>query len=169
MIKMKRAQGPSQMFVYIITLIVIGLMLYMSVKWIGGIQSTAKEIDVASLKSDLENSFESIKYKPYSMSTESFVIPDGINTVCFLDATFPQKMLRPICDPGNNSEFDPLMCNDWHDNQSVVFRPSDIVTRPIYLEDVRVGEGYLCFEVQQGKINVRLEGKGNAVKVTRLP
>ena len=81
----KKAQIESQMFIYIFTLIVIGLLLYLGVKWLIDLSNKGNQVNVAQLKVDMENAFEEIKYNYGSWRYEEFLIPNGVNKICFLD------------------------------------------------------------------------------------
>lgn len=164
----KKGQMPSQMFMYILSMIIIGLMIYLSMKWMGSLFRTQEDISVAQIKIDMENAFEKIKYNYGSWKFEEFSVPSGINKVCFLDEGMGksgQYRDKGLCNEGHD-DYDPLICDAWEGGlQNVAFDPR--IDVPVYISDVKVGgEGYLCQEVDSGKIKVKLTGLGNAVKVS---
>jgi hypothetical protein len=169
----KTKKGDAgQVFVYILTVLIMGLMLYFGVKWIIGLMSTTGEIEVAQLKIDLETSFEKIRPNTRSWQNVVFNVPEGLKKVCFVDSSYSlaDKKNSGLCQPATpaNLDYNPIMCNAWKSNndENIMFDPP--VDKAIYIKDIKVdsSSGYKCFLVENNKFRVKLTGLGVGVRVS---
>ncbi len=172
--KNKKAQVPAQMFTYILTLLIIGLMLYFGVGWLGDLISHADEIEEVQFKNQLENTFEEMKGDYGTMREESFRTPGDIQRVCFLDsdkgddADSIAQLPDDICDDY------PMICDTWLDEgQNIAFYPDDEFDLYIDFADIEVDDGddfcedyCVCRNVTDGRFSVTLIGRGDTVEVT---
>ena len=170
---MRKAQIPSQMFTYIFVLLVIGMLMFFGVKWIGSIMDKEEQISNAKVKINMENAFEEIKHNYGSWENEEFRVPGKVNRVCFLDKGYSQQggegfyEYTDLCTSGTD-DYDPLICDAWGaEDQNVVFDPMDAVEISVDVRDVEVDGGYLCVNNTNGRIRVKLTGKGDVVKVSK--
>ena len=176
-IKSKKAQVPAQMFTYILTLIIIGLMLYFGVSWIGNLMGTSERISTTQLKVSLEDAFEEMKGNYGSMHRYDFQVPGDIAEVCFLNRSQSEQATHTIELPDVFCDKNPHMCQVWLDpNQNIAFEPE--LGMPIEVKDVVIDEEEgdvdcdgkcLCKDIIQGGFSVRLVGRGDAVEVKRMP
>jgi len=164
---MKKAQITNQVFIYILTVLIIGLLLFFGIKWIGDFVKGTDSFDEIQFIKNIENSFSGIQYG--SAINKNFHVPSGVDMVCFVDSDLPKPeiRLRDLCLPGSEV-YEPLICNGWLDNTSaILFAPPlehDINIRPVRIEDP---QKFLCFStVKNNWVKVRLIGLGNRVKVT---
>ncbi|MGM5481853.1 MAG: hypothetical protein ACQESF_00175 [Nanobdellota archaeon] len=166
---MSKAQIPSQMFTYILTLLVIGMMLFLGVKWLGSLMDKSEDISMAKTKVEMESAFEKIKTNFGSWEYKEFRIPSEATRVCFLDRNYAKNgdyKSTGICTEGN-SDYNPIICEAWGaETQSIVFEPMDAMEMTVDVNYVEVEGGYICFKNENGVIRVKLTGKGNAVKVS---
>ena len=155
------------MFIYILSLIIIGLLLFFGIRWIGDLIDTTKVIDATKFKVDLENAFNSIRAQYGSSKIYEFVLPDGIDQICFVDSrVIPAN--QGIC-KATDDYYDPIMCDAWRDNtSSVLFSPpiqADIDVGLVEISDIRKD---LCFKtVNSHRIKLRLIGLGDMVRIEK--
>ncbi len=154
------------MFVYILSIIVIGLLLFLGIKWITELRNRGSLIDVTRFRIDLENSFDTIRPQYGSADNFDYTVPDGIDLVCFVNSRFTDFSSTELCTPGN-ANYSAIICNSWEDNtSSVLFSPP--------VEDINVGpvemsEPYICFHTTTiRKIQLRLVGLGDRVRVQKV-
>ncbi len=158
----KKADTASQAFIYIFTLFVIAFLLFMGVKWLLSLMALGEDINVSRVKIDLENSFDSIKTRYGSRAVKTFTIPNEVSVVCFFGESYSGG---DICD-SLKDDYNPILCELGKDQGiNVLFFPLGNI--PIYLPDLEIAdEDYLCFDVTNGKIKVRLQSLGNKVKIS---
>jgi len=164
---MKKAQVTNQVFVYILTILIIGLLLFFGMKWIGDLLRQGEIIDETKFVIDIENAFAQIQYG--DGKNHDFLVPAEVDVVCFVDSSLPRSeiKLRNLCIPESDI-YDPLICNSWQDNtSSVLFSPP--LKTEISVGDVRIDDPqkFLCFStISNNWVKVRLVGLGNRVKVS---
>ncbi|MBT3408896.1 hypothetical protein HN415_09535 [Candidatus Woesearchaeota archaeon] len=167
-----KAQAQSQMFIYILSIIIIGLLLFFGIKWIGELIKTGDKIDSTKLTVELENAFNTMRPQYGSAESYNFYIPRGIEKVCFVDSTITKNQLLltpanyPVCDP-NNEMYDSLICLAWKDNaSSILFSPSlDVGVNLGHIEIIDSKRSF-CYDVTENrKIKLKLIGLGDAVRV----
>lgn len=168
-----KAQATNQIFIYIMSILVIGLLLFFGIKWIGQLINSGSDIDDTKFKIELENRFDSTRTKYGSSYTYTFHAPSGSDVICIVDNIRNPISLNtdPICSPSGDF-YDLDMCNSWKDNDSAV-----LASPPLSVE-VDVGSvevkgsstdpnaDCLCFKVASFKnFDLRLTGLGDKVKV----
>lgn len=165
-----KGQIQNQLFTYILTIVIIAMLMFFSVKWINGLMSTGEKMDVTRLKNDIETNFNRLTSNYGSYEYVEFTIPSSIRTVCFFDVKMQGgtnskfDINAPICKESNELEYNPQMCDAWQAGTgNVLFDP---FTDEIKVPNMEVHGGYKCFSSSQEKINVRIEGRGNSVKVS---
>lgn len=162
----RKAQVQSQVFVYILTMIVIGLLLYFGITWIGDLLATGETIGATQFKVNMENAFSNLDYG--SQRTEDFSVPEGIKRICFLDNTQPKDIGNSALCLSGSDDYAPLICNLWKDNASAVgFSPA--AETQIDIGPVKIGSPYfICFDTEnRNRISLRLTGLGDRIKVER--
>jgi hypothetical protein len=169
LLKKQKKGDAGQVFVYILTVLIMGLMLYFGVKWIINLMLTECEIQTANLKIDMETSFEKIRPNTASWQNVVFNVPDclRLKKICFVDSSYANKQTSGLCTTGQK-DYNPMMCNAWMSNndENVMFEPP--VENPVYIKDIKVDSplGYLCFPIEQNKVIVKLRGLGVGVQVS---
>lgn len=174
----KKSQVPAQMFTYILTILIIGLMLYFGVSWLGTLMEHSGSISTTQLKTNLEDSFEEMRGNFGSMREYQFLVPQGITTVCFLDRDESESAGGSVeaLQAGDLCGKYPLICEVWADpSQNIAFDPE--LDMPIEVRDVVIEDGddelcegkCICKDTSNGRFSVRLVGKGDAVEVRGMP
>ncbi len=167
------------MFIYIMTMLLVGLTLYFGMKWILGIWRTSEKIEPVQLKADMEKVFEDYRYSYGQWGIEEFTIPSGIKRVCFVEKKINGRKAgqefnvdsEGLCNRASE-DYDPLMCDSWktYNSQSVLFDPMQKVDASVNIGNIDVAvkgssQHYLCIPVSDKKISVKLTGIGDAVRV----
>lgn len=163
---MKRGQMHGEPFVYIMTLLVMGLLLYFGISWVKGLLEKQQIIELTRFKNNMEATFETICYGCSEQINEE--VPGIVRRTCFVDTsrTFNYALLD-LCKSGT-TDYDPLMCNAWMDNaSSILFSPPleiDISIGAIRVDSVN---GYLCFNTARNqRVKFTLTGLGTIAKVS---
>jgi hypothetical protein len=167
---MRKGEVQSQMFLYILTLIIIGLMLFFGIKWIKDINDTSTIVDATKFKKDIETAFDSMRAQYMSSKTYEFSLPDGVNQLCFVDSnTNPQDTLPPnqgVCD-SSKSYYNRYICDAWKDKvSSVIVYPALSAGIDIGSIEIDTPTKDLCFDITKNRrISVKLVGLGDMVRV----
>ncbi len=167
----KKSQAQSQMFIYILSILIIGMLLYFGIKWIGEIMHSADETDIIKFKIEIENAFETMLSNYGSARNYEFNIPGNTNKICFVDSYADQSLIKlsNLCDSSDIENYSPLICNAWKSNvSSVLFDPpfkTEIEIGNIQIPHI---SKYICFSILKNKnINIRLESLGESIRVLR--
>lgn len=163
---MRKSQIQSQMFIYILTILVVGLMLYFGVKWIGGLIITGNQMEEARFVRSLNDAFDEVRPNYKSGRNRDFLVPSGIDRVCFVDTGTRPTSGHGLCSP-SSADYDPLMCNTWQENISgVLFSPPLSLSANIGAVQISTAAKYLCFDTANNpRVRVYLTSLGNMVRV----
>lgn len=183
---------PSQIFIYIIAIILFAFILIYGYNAIREFTKKAEDVTYLKFVSSLENTIKQnsgygdIEIKKFSISSD-------YEKICFVDlndkSTFTIKEEDTClckraagCPP---EDFDPVICDGWKDRKQNVFLVPPAPT-PITVwnatvdgnDDGKEDTGtscagtncfYLCLPIANGKLDLRLEGKGNRVVISKAP
>ncbi len=163
MINTKKAQIESQIFIYIMVIVVASGILIFGYRAIQGFKESADDVLYnqfeVTIKNDLKAiSFESVKVKTYELPTK-------ITSVCFkalgavyadVTAQDPKKLLiaNAIGPDGKGTQNDVFL---YPNGQKAFFSGVNIA-----LGDSK----FKCFDVKGGALKIRIEGRGSSVLIT---
>ena len=162
----KKAQIQAQIFVYVLSMIVIGLVLLYGYKSIGKMRERAKQVDLIGFKTDVRNAVEKVSNDYGTVRAPEFKVPEGYDEVCFID-------LDKGADPSIES-LHPLVYEAWQDDSANVFLIKDLAKEFYLVESngqhlIQIDSpGYICPEVKGSKVKVRLEGVGGKAKLSEI-
>jgi|TARA_Y100000310_G_scaffold276363_1_gene293440 hypothetical protein len=150
----------QQVFIYLLTIIVVGLILLIGYKSIGGIMKKGCEVEKATFKVDIE-SFIS-KYNSYgSVHTESLKAPCSYAQICFVD--------KDILDNNNFNSSNPIIESSVRAGiEENIFLVKKEVTDAVgFMEEINVDEEIVCINNTGGKFKIRFEGLGKETGISR--
>ena len=160
----RKAQISSQVFVYILAIIIAGVILLVGYKAIATIISTMGKLNVDSFRTDFENNVESISREFGSIKkVELGGLTSKIDEVCFIDSLEDDGKFSSIL--GTNTALDeyPLVKNKVNENvrENVFFLKKKIPQNDVafYVENLDVEQDFLCLK-NEGKLFVWLKGTG---------
>jgi hypothetical protein len=166
-----KAQAESQIFVYILTIIIVGLILLFGIKYISKILDQHEKLELIEFKSNIENSFSKTKcFECHTVTT--FSVPKKIKKVCFLDVktSDTQKDTTSICDKSNSSTYNFYICDAWKTQGFNM----NVLTYPMLDTPINVGlinlenQAALCFDTSKNKaLTLNLTGEGDKILVER--
>jgi hypothetical protein len=177
-LRVKKAQVSSQLFLYILAIVIIGLLLIFGVKYIGMLVEKVDTINVVQFKTDLETNIEKIRPNYGTWRILEFDVPAEVEEVCFFEYGIlpaqPQSM--PICIQSNVDEYDYIICNAWKDyenanpdgeNPNVFVKPSATIDTDIILGrlEIDAGDHYLCVQAVGGMIKLKATGLGDGTRI----
>ena len=165
---MKKGQIQAQVFVYVLAMLVISLVLLYGYRSISVMQERAKQVDILALKNEVIKAVEKVSNDYGTVRSPIFNIPKEYTEMCFIDlgdggSTSPASVLQ-------NEH--PLVYEAWDDASANVFLIKDLVEESflvgdtdrslIYIDAPR----YICFEIINSRVKVRLEGMGGKSKLS---
>ncbi|HIH37830.1 hypothetical protein J4460_00340 [Candidatus Woesearchaeota archaeon] len=167
-----KGQVQTQVFFYILGLIIMSLILIIGYRGIKSIGSQAEQAKVISFEKDMYNAIKAMKGDVGSTRTEVFYPPAGIEYICFYGPT--------ASSPPIDSYYLPPMVKSTiqsgaKDNMFVMKRvtvdASGNINGGTIEHQTNVGEiivndiTKVCHKVAGGQVNIKLEGKGNKVMI----
>ena len=166
---MNRGQITGQVFIYILTAVIVGLILLFGIKAVLKILKTGEEVELVEFKINFEKRLE--KDMQHGVVDDKPVeIRGGFKEVCFVQLkddlggyTTPPLALR-------NSY--PLIWNSWNDKvDENIFFVKEEMKDSMYVKNLKVRDpnNYVCLSVTSGIVsNVRFIGQGNGVLVEQI-
>lgn len=177
--KAKNAQVSTQLFLYILAIIIIGLLLIFGVKYIGELVNTTIEISLVQFKTDLQTNIDDIRPNYGKWRKLEITVPAEITEICFLEYDIPQQpQTLPIC-LQDSEYYDYLMCNAWMDYEAQVDSGADINEFPNVFakpsgsikSDITIGrietsgDYYLCVPAIGNSIKIKAIGLGDGTQI----
>ena len=152
----------GQIFVYLISTLVVILVLYYGYIAIKGIGKKQEQLSLVKFQRALEDTIVYTSSDYGTVRIETFNVPVQFTEVCFVD----KNKITTANTTGISPETYPLIYNSVADRASSnVFPLPD--GAPFYIDKLWVpDEGFKCFNVTAGNINVRIEGFGDKSKIS---
>ena len=177
-----KAQIAGQVFIYILSLIIVSLVLLYGYNAIQDFRIKAEEVNLVNFKNELENVVvKSTRHgdtKPIELS-----LSGKFEKVCFVDSfsslSEAEKSSTCLCTAGC-SNTDPLICDAWKTTNASNVYLVPLANIPINIGPTTVDGNddgaedtasncagincfYLCATNTHGKIKLTLFGKGNHI------
>lgn len=173
---MKRAQIAGQIFVYIIAIVVVGLIIVYGYSAIKGFTEKGEQVEYITLKTNMENAFKSIVSDYGSIKRPDLDVPGKYEMVCFVQTERKAAAdTTDLCrkDGPDDELYEPVVCSSWKigtDNLYLVPDGSeswDVGPITIKNDDKPyAGQPFICFEVNNNKINMQLKSLGDKVEIS---
>jgi hypothetical protein len=169
--KKKRSEIQSQMFIYIMTVILVGLIFLFGFKQFANLYEFFFIINAEEFRVNLENTFED--YKSHEKwGHVSLRVPNKVDTVCFMKPWNERFIMNPPICNSSDQDFDFIICDSWKDGAQHVFTIPNIFRQDVNLSKIEFPldsdaykKGYLCFSTQ-GVLEMTLTGLGDAVEIS---
>ncbi|MBW3022548.1 hypothetical protein KY308_00400 [Candidatus Woesearchaeota archaeon] len=169
--KSKKSQ-IGQIFIYLISTLIIVLVLYYGYTAIKNIGKKQEQLELVKFQKAIGDTITYTSSDYGTVRIETFTVPVIFREVCFVDYESLIK-LNVTEDPAGNPIISqaqyPLIYNSVKDRvrQNVFPLPDGT---PFFVEKMWVDpdeKGFVCFDVSQGSIKVRIEGFGDKAKISR--
>lgn len=159
---MKKKSQIGEIFIYLISTLIIILVLYYGYTAIQNIGKKQEQLSLVKFQKTLGDTIVYTSSDYGTVRIETFSVPVKFREVCFVD--------RNLIITGNATPIDniayPLIANSVADkvNNNVFPLPEG---NPFFIDKLWVPDsGFKCFEVAQGNIKVRIEGFGDKAKIS---
>ncbi|MBI2656381.1 hypothetical protein HYX03_01425 [Candidatus Woesearchaeota archaeon] len=152
---MKQSQLYGQIFIYILTIILISFILVYGYNAVQNFKKRAEQVSCLKFKNDLSNAVASIISDFGSIKRKDLQLCNAYTQVCFVE-TFESPNL-----PGS---IDPIVKDSVLSNAGKnVFLIENIAKESFYIGKISVEPDVMCIRAINSKISLKLEGKGNHV------
>ena len=153
------AQIYSQIFIYILTIILVSFILVYGYNAVQNFKSRVEQVSCLKFKNDLQNAVESISSDFGSVKRKDLQLCAGYFQVCFVES-FESPIL-----PNN---IDPIIKDSILSSTGKnVFLVENIAKESFYAGKISVEPDVLCIKAVNGKVSLKLEGKGNHVFISQ--
>ena len=160
---MKKSQVQSQIFVYILSIIIVALILLYGYKAISHFTGRTEQISYVKFKTDLESHVRIISTDYGSVSQKEFGVGSNYKEVCFIDSDAE-------LDNGKLDELHPIIkqyIEGGSDKNVFLIGPGDSVKESFDVGTIDVGvDEFSCIPVTRGKVKIQFEGLGNRTRIT---
>ena len=158
---MKRSQLYSQIFIYILTIILISMILVYGYNAIQNFKERAEHVACLKFRNDLKSSVESISSDFGTVKRKELQLCLSYTKVCFVETFNNFNKDAPLTD-------DPIIKDSIiSDTGKNTFLIEDIAKESFYVGNISVDPDVLCIDAINNKISLKLEGKGNHVLLSQ--
>lgn len=159
-----RAQLAGQIFVYIITILIVGIVLLFGYKSISEFRSKADSVSLLRFQKELEASAKSIKNQFGTVKKKDFTLAE-FNEVCFIRNY--QVSLAGI-DISVKFQDYPLIKDAFESNtgKNVFLLSNKEIGESFNIEDLVVENLFQCFDVNNNLLSLTFEGMGDHVVIS---
>lgn len=155
----KKSQIYGQIFIYILTLVLVSFILVYGYNAIQNFKKRADEVACLKFKNDLSNAVKSISSDFGSVKIKEFQICPPYTRVCFVET---------FASPNLPSSTDPVIRNSVSSNTGKnAFLAENIAKEPFYAGNISVEPDVLCISSAGSKVRLKLEGRGNHVLLSQ--
>lgn len=150
---MIKGQLYSQIFIYILTIILISFILIYGYNAVQNFKKRAEQVSCLKFKNDLVNAIDGISQDFGSIKRKELQLCAGYSRVCFVES---------FNSPNMPSNIDPIIKDSILSGTGRnVFLVENIAKESFYAGKISVEPDVLCINAVNSKINLKLEGKGN--------
>jgi hypothetical protein len=168
---MKNSQIQTQVFVYILSIIVVSLILLYGYNAIKGFKERNEQIAMIELENRLKSEISSVSADYANIARGEFTLPAEYKAICFVDnykLTFKQKVSCTGQTPDSATQ---AIINDAvKDETANIFLVPDgsknFKIGNIAVDDADSPGGCICIPKKGAQVLARMEGLGNGVKIS---
>jgi len=155
----RKSQLYGQIFVYILTIILVAFVLAYGYKSIKDFRDRAEKVCELKFKNDLSNSIKTISSDYGSVKRKDLQLCASYQQVCFVE-TYEK--------PNMPSGIDPIIKDSMLSNTGRnVFLVDDSAKESFYAGNLSVEPDVLCIKAIDNKISLRLEGRGDHTSLSQ--
>lgn len=175
---MPKKSQVQQIFIYVVAIILFALILAYGYKAINDFRKRTDDISLLQLEKDISSTVKRVAPDYGTIVKKELSIPLGYKKICFVDLVTPSLVYtnEKICeDVTGNTDYNPIVCDSWKDGAGYnMFGISDKDTLTYDVGKIKIEydnngnlQHYFCSDVVNGRITLRLEGKGNHVLLSK--
>ncbi len=166
---MKLAQIQSQIFVYVIAIVVVSMILMFGYNAVKDFGQRAEEVALIQFEKDMTATFHTISSSYGKIEIKKVEVPGGFDTVCFVEAPIAQNYQNLVF---NGTSYPIILDSVKSNTEKNLFLVGGLNIESFDIGNILIqqvpGEfpGFICFKSKQGRVEFKLFGKGDHVLVT---
>jgi len=168
---MKRGQILGQVFILILASIVFILILLYGYRAISNFTQRSEQVALIDFENDFKNAVKGISLDFGSVKRLDVNVPNRHKELCVFCSPDSEPDWSGCQETDKFRQFEadhPLLTESWRGgSQNVFLLP--LADTPLLVDRVEVQDTAFCADVVQGKVSLRLEGKGNRALVSEWP
>lgn len=156
----KHAQIIGQAFVYILTVVVIFVILIYGYNAITDFRSKIDKISLVKFQTDMESAIDSLT-SDYGSIKKLEIEVGEFEEVCFVESH-----ASPFITSDLENSLNPIVLDSVKSGTGKnVFLIRETLESSFFIGDISVNPDVLCIPPKQGRLFLRLEGRGNHVSI----
>jgi len=161
--KSEKGQLISQVFIYIILLVMVSLIFLFGYKAIQMIAGSGSDLDDLSFKNEIENDINKYSIEYGSSERKKIPVPNNVNEACFVnkdaigkDIDAPYFVIKDSVKSGVK------------DNLFIFGSEPNTNFRKMFVGNVSIkgNEDLICIESINGRLNIGYKGKGSYTEIS---
>ena len=157
---MKRGQILGQVFILILASMIFIMILVYGYRAISQFTQRSEQVALIDFENNLKNAVKAISLDYGSVKRADFVLPRRYQELCVFCS------VEQACNPTPEfTQAHPLLVESWQSGSQNVFLVP-LSDTPILLDHVESQDGAFCTKITEGKVSLRLEGKGDHALVS---
>ena len=158
---MRKAQLYGQIFIYVLTIVVISFIFILGYKAIDHFRQTAEQIACIKLGQELANTVDAVSSEFGRLQRKDIELCGDFTQVCFVESfeipNSPNGIHRKITDSiASQSKKNVFLLSDL---KGSFYNAKDT----FYIGKISVEPDVICLKSVKGKVSLRFEGKGDHV------
>lgn len=156
----KRSQIATQVFIYLIAIILFSFVLLYGYNAIKGFKEKSERIAYIKFKTDLISTVKRISTDYGTLKRETFFVGGEYSKVCFVQSYNPPNNI-------GDSVTDRVVKNSIEDGVNKnTFLFTTTLQESFDVGKINLSDGYLCINMTNGKAKIQFEGKGDHVFIS---
>jgi len=173
----KKSMMVGQIFIYSLSLIVVGLILVFGYKIIMEFLVNSNTVEQLQFEKNVKSMVRSYSSEWGSVGYKKLVAPSSVKEICFTDYNSQAMTLTDCNDPTNTDFY--LFIEDSYGDPSIprekknlfLIGASSNFIESYYVGNVSLGAAcnYLCVKSERGAFSLKIVGKGDHVELAEKP
>lgn len=159
----KKAQGPGQVLVYVLTIVIMGVILLFGYRSIMDFKERTDQISMLDFQKKLESSINTITPDFGTLRRKTFLLSTEFKEVCFVT-----NYGIPAFDTDEFAGY--LIIEDSVESQTgkniFLVTVDGEISESFSLGEIRTPGDFRCIPVVDARLSVSIEGKGDHVVIS---
>lgn len=153
----KRSVAVGETVIFILGVLIFALIIVFGYKSIGQVGEKQQQAEFIKFKTDLQGDVNKLSSEYGSVDIVEYEVPGNFEEICF----FNPEGETPLDYPSSDNV---IVNNAFSDGVEDVLLVGDEI-QSLSMGDVKITEKVQCINIENQKLKLRLEGKGNKVSI----